>query len=188
IRGEARGDEPGDPAQDALRLRQGEMNELERRAARILGALSATADTRIGREIDRYLLGDAPPESVGLVVEDPALFAHAGSRLAREIVLSGFERRLDPQALDRELRARAAEWRRMLEAESARLGMSVALETVRDERRSALARAAERADALIVETAAMREALEIWRPLPPGAALRAPIVTPARPPTRRIVA
>lgn len=163
------------------------MNALERRAARIMVAMSATADARIELEIYRYLLGDAPPEIVGLVVEDPALLAHAGSGLAREIVLSGFERRLDPQALERQLRARAAEWRRMLEAESARLGMRIALETVREERRAALAHAAEHADALIVESAAVREALEIWRALPPGAPLRTLVVTPERRPSGDIV-
>ena len=161
------------------------MNALERRAARIMVAMSATADARIELEIYRYLLGDAPPEIVGLVVEDPALLAHAGSGLAREIVLSGFERRLDPQALERQLRARAAEWRRMLEAERARLGMRIALETVREERRAALA--AEHADALIVESAAVREALEIWRALPPGAPLRTLVVTPERRPSGDIV-
>src|SRR5690606_32425454 len=164
-----------------------EMNALERRAARIMVAMSATADARIELEIYRYLLGDAPPEIVGLVVEDPALLAHAGSGLAREIVLSGFERRLDPPALERQLRARAAEWRRMLEAESARLGMRIALETVREERRAALAHAAEHADALIVESAAVREALEIWRALPPGAPLRTLVVTPERRPSGDIV-
>src|SRR5690606_7233545 len=144
LRPEARGDEPGDPAQDPRQGReQGEMIELDRRAARILVALSATGDTRCELEVYRYLFGDAPPEIVGLVLEDPALLAHAGSRLAREIVLSGVERRLDPQALERDLRARAAAWRRWLEAESARLGFQVALETVREERRAALARAAE---------------------------------------------
>jgi len=156
------------------------MIELDRRAARILVALSATGDTRCELEVYRYLFGDAPPEIVGLVLEDPALLAHAGSRLAREIVLSGVERRLDPQALERDLRARAAAWRRWLEAESARLGFQVALETVREERRAALARAAERADALIVEAAALAEALEIWAGLPPRAPLRALLVTAGR--------
>jgi len=155
-------------------------NGIERHA-RILVALSATADTRIELALYRYLLGEAPPEIVGLVVEDPALLAHAGSGLAREIVLSGLERRLDLAALERQLRARTAEWRRALEAESARLGVRVALETVRDERRAALARAAERADALVVEAGAVLEALEIWTALPPQAPLRTLVLTPARP-------
>ena len=156
------------------------MNGIEQRAARVLVALSATADTRIELALYRYLLGDAPPEIVGLVVEDPALVALAGSRLAREIVLSGLERRLDLDALERQLRARASAWRRALEAESARLGISVALETVREERRAALARAAERADALIVEMGALRDALEMWTALPPHVPLRTLVLTPGR--------
>lgn len=163
------------------------MNEVERRAARIWVALSATADARIGLELFRYLLGDAPPEIVGLVVEDPALLALAGSPLAREILLSGLERRLELDALERQLRARAAEWRRALEAESARLGVRVALETVREERRAALARAAERADALIVEAGAVRDALEVWTALPPHAPLRTLVLRSELPPGTDIV-
>lgn len=163
------------------------MNGIEQRAARILVALSATAETRIELELYRYLLGDAPPEIVGLVVEDPALLAHAGSRLAREIVLSGLERRLELAALERQLRARAAEWRRALEAESARLGVRVALETVREERRAALRAAAERADALIVDTSALRDALDIWTTLPSRAPLRTLVLTPGRPRSADIV-
>jgi len=160
---------------------------IEHGTVRILVALSATADTRVELELYRYLLGDAAPELVGLVVEDPALLAHAGSRLAREIVLSGVERRLDPEALERELRARSAAWRRALEAESARLGVRIALETVRDERRRALARAAERADALVVDSAALRDALAIWGALPPSAPLHTLVLTPGRVPAGGII-
>lgn len=159
-----------------------------RRPARILVAISATAETRMDLDTDRYVLDDAPAEIVGLVVEDPTMCAHAGSRLAREIVLSGLERRLDTPALERELRARAAAWRRTLEAEGARLGVRVALETVRTERRIALAQAAGRAETLIVETAALREALEVWFELPPDAPLRTLVLTPGRRAGRDIVA
>lgn len=123
---------------------------------------------------------DAPTEIIGMVVEDPAMFALARSRLAREIVLSGLERRLDAQALERELRARTAEWRRAFEAGGARLGLSVALETVRAERRAVLAQAAARSEALIVESTALREALEIWSQLPSNAPLRTLLVTAGR--------
>src|SRR5690606_30111350 len=135
----------------------------------------------------RYLLGEAPPELVGLIVEDPTLFAHAASRLAREIVLSGVERRLEPLALERQLRARAAAWRRLLTAESARLGVPIEFETMRAGRRAALARAAGEADALIVETAAMHEALDVWLGLDPSAPLGTLVLTPARRPSGEVV-
>lgn len=163
------------------------MTELERRGARILIALSAAGETRVELAVYRYLLGDAPPEIAGLVVEDPALLAHSGSRLAREIDHSGLERRLDAESLGRELRASSAVWRRELETECARLGMKTTFETVRDERRRALARAVERTDALIVEKAALHEALEIWSALSPDAPLRILVLTPRRRPAGDVV-
>src|SRR5690606_37986063 len=96
VRREARGDEAGDLAQNAPSSQREarEMSDASHRPARILVALFATADagTRVELDVYRYLLGEAPPELVGLIVEDPTLFAHAASRLAREIVLSGVER------------------------------------------------------------------------------------------------
>ena len=153
------------------------MNDLEP-PARVLVAISATAEIRIDLDTYRYVV-DTPAEIIGLVVEDPAMFAHAESRLAREIVLSGLERRLEAAALERELRARAAEWRRTFEAGGAQLGIHVALETVRAERRTALAQAAARSEGLIVESAALREALEMWSRLPPDAPLRSLLIAAA---------
>ncbi len=157
------------------------MNErIERRTARILIALSAEVDTRVSLDFYRYLLGDAPPTIVGLLVENPRLIAHARSALAREIVLSGIERRLEPESLERQLRARWAELRRLFDRESARLGIDAELELVREEPRTALAKAAERADALVVERDAAAEALELWSSRTRPAALRALLLAPPR--------
>lgn len=157
------------------------MNEsIERRTARILVALSAEIETRLSLDVYRYLLGDAPPTIVGLLVENPRLIAHARSALAREIVLSGIERRLEPESLERQLRARWAELRRLFDAESARLGIDARLELVREDRRAALAKAAERADALVVERDAAAEALELWSSLTRPASLRALLLAPPR--------
>lgn len=157
------------------------MNEgIERRAARILIALSAEVETRISLDVYRYLLGDAPPTIVGLLVENPRLIAHARSALAREIVLSGLERRLEPESLERQLRARWTELRRLFDIESARLGIDATLELVREERRTALAKAIERADALVVERDAAAEALELWSGVTRPASLRALLLAPPR--------
>lgn len=156
------------------------MNGNERREARILIALSTEIDARLALDIHRYLLGDAPPRLVGLLVEDPRLLAHAGAALAREIGLSGTERRLEPASLERQLRARWSQLRRLFETEGARLGIEAELEVVREERRVALARAIERADALVVERDAAADALELWSSLAPPAPLRALMLAPAR--------
>lgn len=157
------------------------MNEnIERRAGRILIALSAEVETRLSLDVYRYLLGDAPPTFVGLLVENPRLIAHARAALAREIVLSGVERRLEPESLERQLRARWSELRRWFETESARLGIAAEVTLVRDDPRQALAKAIERADALVVERDAAADALELWSSLTRPATLRALLLAPPR--------
>ena len=150
-----------------------------RRGARILVALSAVGGERPSLDLYRYLLGDTPPELVGLFVEDLALLAHARSGLAREIMLSGLERRLELGGLERQLRARSAALRRLFETESARLGVRHGFEVARGDWDAVLGRAAEQADALVVEPPGARGALHVWSrvELDPLAPLRTLLLT-----------
>ncbi len=86
-------------------------------------ALDASAPSDFAIELAGSLAGTAAPELLGLYVENTLLLEHAGSRQAREILLTGAERMLDRQALERQLRSQAERARARFEAASARLGL-----------------------------------------------------------------
>ncbi|HEX5420031.1 MAG TPA: hypothetical protein VFY39_08530 [Gammaproteobacteria bacterium] len=138
------------------------MSERRAEVSRLLIALGPQSETAL--ELASYLrvVGGEQAELLGLLVEDPRVAAHAGSRLAREIVLSGLERRLEPAGLERQLRARAAQLRRRFEAAAAKLGSRHDFQVVRGELLTEVLRAAERADALIVDAAGAPFAPSAW--------------------------
>ncbi|HEX7080000.1 MAG TPA: hypothetical protein VF329_03195 [Gammaproteobacteria bacterium] len=157
------------------------MAESARASGRILVALTAAAARdRLALDVYRYLLGEAAPEVVGLFVEEEALLAHAGSQLAREIEMSGADRRLELAGLERQLRARSGALRRLFEAEGARLGLRAAFEVARGDCANVLSRAVERADALVADADAARAALEVWGRAGTTIPLRALLLTPGR--------
>jgi hypothetical protein len=130
--------------------------------ARIVVALDPEAQHELALEIARHLPQNAATELLGLFVEDARLLAHASSRLAREIVLSGGERALERPALERQMRAQAAEQRRRFESAAVRLGLPHAFHVARGERFAELVREAADAEALVVTLAAHAAALRGW--------------------------
>ena len=103
-----------------------------------------------------------------MFVEDARLLAHASSRLAREVVFGGGERALELPALERQIRAQAAEQRQRFESAAARLGLRHAFHIARGERLAELVREAADAEALVVTLAAHAAASRGW----PASALR----------------
>jgi hypothetical protein len=133
------------------------------RAGRVLVALTTGSREASPLELYLQLLDEVPQQLLGLLLEDSDVLALARSQLAREIVLSGLERPLDPVRLERQLRAQSAGVRRSFERHAARLGVEFRFEIVRGEPLSELRRAAETADALVVDVAARGgAALDTW--------------------------
>jgi hypothetical protein len=127
--------------------------------ARIVVALDPDAPSELALEMARYLQGSSAAELLGLFVEDSRLLAHASSALAREIVLTGRERRLERPALERQIRAQATEQRRRFEAAATHLGLRHAFHVARGEWVAELLHEAADAEALVVTLAAHAAAL-----------------------------
>lgn len=130
--------------------------------ARIVVALDPDAPSEVALDIVRHLPEGAASELLGLFVEDARLLAHAGSALAREVVLTGLERPLERSTLERQMRAQAEEQRRRFESAAARLGLPHAFHVARGERLAELVREAVNAEALVVTLAARAAALRGW--------------------------
>ena len=130
--------------------------------ARIVVALDPDAPNEFALDIARHLPQSAATELLGLFVEDARLLAHAGSRLAREVVFGGGERAFERPALERQIRAQAAEQRRRFESAATRLGLRHAFHVIRGERLAELVREATDAEALVVTLAARTAALPGW--------------------------
>jgi hypothetical protein len=126
---------------------------------RIVIALDPEAQNDLAFDIVRHLSESASSELLGLFVEDARLLAHASSRLAREVVLSGHERPLERPALERQIRAQAEEQRRRFESAAVRLGLRHAFHVARGEWLAELVREATDADALVVMLASRAAAL-----------------------------
>jgi hypothetical protein len=120
---------------------------------RVVVALDPEAPSEVALEIARHLSQGAASELLGLFVEDARLLAHAGSALAREIVLTGTERPLERTALERQIRAQAEEQRRRFESAAARLGLRHAFQVARGEWLAELVREATDAEGLVVSVA-----------------------------------
>lgn len=117
---------------------------------RIVIALDAAdaRDTALG--LARHLRGERPYELVGLFVEDTYVLGHAHSRLAREIMLSGGERPLEVNTLERQMRAQSTLVQRRFEAAAAQLGLPHRFRVARGELLAELLEEAGQAEALIL--------------------------------------
>jgi hypothetical protein len=130
--------------------------------ARLLIALPAEGRDDLEPALFRLLAGEMRAELQALLIEDARLAAHAGSRLAREIVLSGQERPLEPAMLERQWRARAAAMRRRFEAAATALGWQHEFRTVRGEPLAELEAAAGAADVMIIAGAERGTGARAW--------------------------
>jgi hypothetical protein len=130
--------------------------------ARLLIALPTEGREDFEPALFRLLIGEMQAELEALFIEDARLAAHAGSRLAREIVLSGQERPLEPATLERQWRARATAMRRRFAAAAAALGWRHEFRVVRAEPLAALEAAAGAADFMIVADAEHGAGSRTW--------------------------
>jgi hypothetical protein len=116
-------------------------------------ALDASEREDYAIELAGILAQTDAPELLGLFVENTRLLEHAGSRWAREILLTGSERALERGALERELRSQATSVRARFEAVSARLGLRHRFEVARGETCAEPIKRAASAEALVVSLA-----------------------------------
>lgn len=126
------------------------MSSPERRAARIVIALDVSGPADYLLEIAQYAPAGKAAELVGLFIEDARLLRYTRSRLTREIVTSGGVRPLQRPALERQIRAQAAQVRRHFETAAARLGLRHAFRIARGELVNEWIRGAAEAEALVV--------------------------------------
>lgn len=113
------------------------------------------------------MLREGIEELVGMFMEDTRLLAHARSRLATEVVLTGAARPLDARSLERQLRAKAAEARRRFESTALQLGLPHAFRVTRGEPLTELSSVAAAARALVIAVAGEAAGARTWA----GAAL-----------------
>jgi hypothetical protein len=137
-------------------------------ATRIVIALDASPLGEVAIEIVQHV-ASAPPDLLGLFLEDQQLLEHAKAPLAREVALSGRDRPFDPDRLERQLRAEAEQARGRFELAAARAGMRHAFRIARGEIAGELLRAAASAEAVAVTLAPRHR----WRGASLGALARA---------------
>lgn len=129
------------------------MNPQQQTISRIVIALEAGERDEYALELARWLTPTQAQEVLGLFVESESLLAHAQSRQAREVLLTGAARSLDRHILERQIRAEAARARSRFEAASARLGLVHRFETARGDFLHESIRRAAGAQALVVTMA-----------------------------------
>jgi len=117
----------------------------------ILIALDPSAPGYASLELLGQLLERRDRRLLGLAIEDTDLLAHARSRLATEIVLSGIARPLKLRNLERQLRAQSTAIRAAFEERASQLGLPHAFKILRGTAAAELTLAAAGADLLIVE-------------------------------------
>lgn len=133
----------------------------KRRAILVALDPAAPGSTSLDLLRDVAIAGDRT--LLGLFIEDTELLAHAQSRLATEVVLSGTARPLDFTRLEGQLNAQSLAIRRIIEREAARLGLPHAFRTLRGQLVGELAIAAANADMLVIELARLATgAPSIW--------------------------
>lgn len=145
-----------------------------RTMARVVVAVDQGGGDDFVLELARQIVPTGALEMLGLFVENARLLEHAQSRLAREVMLSGRERRLEPQGLERQLRAEAARARAQFESAANRIGVAHGFQIARGDIAVELLRRATEAQALIVSLA--EEASRVGYGL--GAALREVLAAP----------
>jgi hypothetical protein len=119
-------------------------------ASRIILGLDSRARTATALDVVRCILSENVTELLSVFVADVELLAHARSRLAREVLLSGAARRLDSEAVGRQMRALSSLAQRELDTGAARLGLQHSFRFARDETVIELAAEAHEADTLVV--------------------------------------
>ena len=115
------------------------MTEAQKRS-RVLVALDAPDAKEFALDLARLVSLTTAPELLGLFVESTRLLEYAGSRLAREIMLTGRERPLERALLERQLRAESAQARAWFDAAATRLGLEHTFEVARGDFGAELAR------------------------------------------------
>lgn len=139
------------------------LTEADDKRRAIIVALDPAAPGSAGLELLRDIATDRDRKLLGLFFEDTALLAHARSRLATEVVLSGAARPLDLSRLERQLNAQSRTIQQIFEREAARLGLPHAFRTLRGQLVSELTVAAANADMLVIELAKLAaSAQSMW--------------------------
>lgn len=129
----------------------------------IIVALDPAAPGSAGLELLRDIAIERDRRLLGLFIEDAEMLAHAQSRLATEVVLSGAARPLDFAKLESQLNAQSSAIRQIFEREATRLGLPHAFRTLRGRLVNELAVAAADADMLVIELARLTAgAQSIW--------------------------
>jgi hypothetical protein len=122
--------------------------------ARILIALASTDAGESAIETASLLTAGSAAELLGLYFENTRLLAHARSPLAREIMLSGRERALELQRLERQIHAQSGRARTGFEAAAARRQLRHAFQVAEGELIAELTRCAAEAEAIVFGMAA----------------------------------
>jgi hypothetical protein len=121
--------------------------------SRVVIALDAGERGDYAVELARLLVPTEAREMLGLFVENQSLLEYAGSRQAREVLLTGSQRALSRSTIERQIRADAARARALFEAASARLGLPHRFETARGDILLEPVRRSAGAQALVVSLA-----------------------------------
>lgn len=118
--------------------------------SRIILGLDPSVRTSTALDVVRCIVPENVTELLSVFVTDVELLAHARSRLAREVLLSGTARRLDSEAVGRQMRALSSRARRELDAGAARLGLQHSFRFAYNETLNELATEAREADTLVI--------------------------------------
>ncbi len=124
-------------------------NDRSRRS--IMIALDPGSPGRAGLEIVECFVDHRGRHLLGVALEDGELLAHARSRFATEVMLSGAARPLEQGRLERQLRGQSASIRRAFEEAAARLGYSYGFKVLHDSIAARLRDEATDAEMLVVE-------------------------------------
>jgi hypothetical protein len=138
------------------------MIDAKTRPPLVVVALGAAAREDYTIDLARGLAPSDAPELLGLFVEDAELLAHARSRWAREILLTGEERGLDRGSLERQLRSQATQARTRFETVTTRLGLRHRFEVARGNVLAEMLRHAAAAEALVVSLRQVLGASGVW--------------------------
>lgn len=125
--------------------------------ARIVIALDPGTASVGWLEFVRHLNPDKGAELLGLLVEDIAVLEHGRSHLAREVLLSGAERELQEDVLEKQIRAQVSAARARFERSAGRLGLRHGFHVIRGELVSELIKSASGAQTLVVDVRAIHQ-------------------------------
>jgi hypothetical protein len=126
------------------------MSDIARGQSRIVIALDPAAQADADVRLLESVVAGRAHQLVGLFIEDTRMLACAQSALAREVAWSGSYRRLEPAALERQIRTCAVNVRQRFEAIAQRLGSSYEFQIARGDVIVEIERLAREADVLVV--------------------------------------